>query len=141
MKDGKVFIWMQLLGFNKNDEDKGAKRFLDQTGFIPDGACGLVFHSDFFHHHRGMDEEYVLHPDNCSYYGIPRNIERERQEWTNYEMADVKIISKFPILPPRFMDINTNEQVYLYTGEEVPKRAFEIKMQPAGVTIVDIYLK
>lgn len=89
MKDGKVFIWMQLLGFNKDDEDKGAKRFLDQTGFIPDGACGLVFHSDFFHHHRGMDEEYVLHPDNCSYYGIPRNIERERQEWTNYDLREL----------------------------------------------------
>lgn len=86
MKDGKVFIWMQLLGFDRDDEDKGAKRFLNQTGFVPDGACGLLFHSDFVHHHRGMDEEYILYPDNCAYYGIPRNAERERQPWTNYDL-------------------------------------------------------
>jgi len=60
---------------------------------------------------------------------------------SNYEMADVKRISKYTILPLSEMDINTYEPVYLYTGKEVPKRAFEIKMQPAGVTIVDIYLK
>ncbi len=86
MKDGKVFIWMQLLGFERNDEDRGAKRFMEQTGFIPDGACALVFHPDFFNLHRGMDEEYVLPPDNCAYYGIPRNKERERQPWTNYDI-------------------------------------------------------
>lgn len=86
MKDGKVFIWMQLLGFERNDEDRGAKRFLEQTGFVPDGACALVFHPDFFHHHRGMDEEYVLPPDNCAYYGIPYNAERERQPWTNHDV-------------------------------------------------------
>ena len=89
MKDGKVFIWMQLLGFDRNDADKGAARFLEQTGFVPDGACALVFHPDFFHQHKGMEEEYVLHPDNCAYYGIPRNIERERQPWTNYDLRDL----------------------------------------------------
>lgn len=86
MKDGKVFIWMQLLGFDKDEEDKGVKKFIEKTGFTPDGACGLLFHTDFIHHHRGMDEEYVLYPDNCAYYGIPRNIERERQQWTNYDL-------------------------------------------------------
>ena len=60
MKDGKVFIWMNLIGFDKNDPDKCAQRFLDQTGFVPDGAAALVFHSDLFHLHKGMDEEYVL---------------------------------------------------------------------------------
>ncbi len=89
MKDGKVFIWMQLLGFNRDDEDRGAKRFLEQTGFVPDGACGLVFHSDFFSQHRGMEEEYVLHPDNCSHYGSPRNLEREQQPWTNYNLREL----------------------------------------------------
>lgn len=85
MKDGSVYMWMQLLGFDRNDEDKGVKRYIEQTGFVPDGVCALLFHPDFFHQHRGMEEEYVLHPDNCSYYGIPRNVERERQPWTNYD--------------------------------------------------------
>jgi len=89
MENGKVFIWMNLMGFEKNDEDKGVKRYLQETGFLPDGACGLVCNPDIIHHHRGMDEEYVLHPDNCSYNGVPRNIIRERQEWTNYDLRQL----------------------------------------------------
>ena len=54
MQGGKVFIWMNLLGFERNDADKGARRFLEQTGFVPDGACALMCHPDFFHQHRGM---------------------------------------------------------------------------------------
>ena len=83
---GKRFIWMQLLGFEKNDPDKGASRYLDQIGFVPDGICALTFHSDIVNQFRGMDEEYVLPPDVCAYYAIPRNIERERQEWTNHDL-------------------------------------------------------
>lgn len=86
MKNGSVTIWMNLLGFERNDEDKGVKRFLAQTGYKPDAVCLLLCHSDFFHLHRGMDEEYVLSPDNCAYWGIPKNKERERQPWTNYDL-------------------------------------------------------
>lgn len=86
MKDGKVFIWMNLIGFERNDPDKGAQRFLDQTGFVPDGAMALVWHPDFFLLHRGMEKEYELFPDNCSYWAVPRNAERERQPWTNYDL-------------------------------------------------------
>ncbi len=89
MKNGKVFIWMQLLGFDKNLEDCGAKDFINKTGFVPDGVCALMCHSDFFHQHRGMDEEYVLSPDNCSYNATPRNPERERQAWTNYDLRNL----------------------------------------------------
>ncbi|MGI6337334.1 MAG: hypothetical protein ACOXZM_09910 [Eubacteriales bacterium] len=85
-KNGQVFIWMQLLGFNRDDPDRGVERFLNQTGFIPDGACALLFHPDFVNQHRGMETEYTLPPDNCAYYGIPRNAERERQPWTNYDL-------------------------------------------------------
>jgi len=57
------------------------------------------------------------------------------------EFKDANIISKFPILPPRWMDVSTNQQVYLYTEEVKVKKGFEVKLQPAGVTIVDIYMK
>ncbi len=89
MKNGKVMIWTSLLGFDRDDPDKGVERYLSQTGFVPDGICALLFHPDFFHLHRGMEEEYVLPPDNCAYYGIPRNTERERQDWTNYDLRDL----------------------------------------------------
>lgn len=86
MKKRSVNIWMQLLGFEKNDSDKGVSRFLERTGFIPDSICGLLFNADFVHLHRGMNEEYELYPDNCSYRGVVRNRERQRQSWTNYDL-------------------------------------------------------
>ena len=81
-----INIWMQLLGFNRDDEDRGAARFLERTGFTPDSVCALLFHCDFVNLHRGMDEEYTLFQDNCAYHGIPRNKERERQPWSNYDL-------------------------------------------------------
>ena len=81
-----INIWMQLLGFEKNDPDRGAARFLEQTGFVPDSVCALLFHPDFIHLHGGMDKEYHLFADNCAYRAIPRNTERERQDWTNHDL-------------------------------------------------------
>jgi len=91
MKNGKILIWMNLLGFERNDPDRGVERYLNQTGFVPDGICALLFHADFFHQHRGMDEEYTLPPDNCAYWGCPRNFERERQPWTNHDLRTLSV--------------------------------------------------
>ncbi len=81
-----VNIWMQMLGFNRDDPDRGVARFLDQTGFTPDSVCALLFHCDFVNLHKGMEEEYVLFPDICAYHGIPFNKERARQPWTNHDL-------------------------------------------------------
>ena len=85
----KTTIWMQMLGFEKNDPDKGAARYIDHIGFTPDSVCGLIFHPDFIHYYKGMDEEYTLLQANCAYYGIPRNKERARQEWTNHDLRQL----------------------------------------------------
>lgn len=84
--NGTKNIWMQLLGFEKNDPDRGVKRFLDRTGFVPDNICALLFHSDFVHLHQGMEKEVPLLKANCAYRGILRNKERKRQDWTNYDL-------------------------------------------------------
>lgn len=89
MKGGSINIWMNLLGFDKNDKDRGVGRFLETTGFVPDEITALLCHPDFFNMHKGMDEEYVFTPDNCAYRGSPRNLERERQEWTNYDLKEL----------------------------------------------------
>ncbi len=80
---------MQLLGFDKNDADRGVERFLERTGFVPESVCALLFHPDFVHHHKGMDEEYTLYPDNCAYRAVLRNTERYRQDWTNFELREL----------------------------------------------------
>ena len=79
-------IWMQLLGFDRDAADKGVDAFLERTGFVPDSVCLLLYHPDFVHLHRGMNFEYTLFPDNCAYCAAPRNRERERQPWTNYDL-------------------------------------------------------
>ena len=84
-----INVWLQMFAFDKNDADRGASRFLNNMGFIPDSVHALFFHPDFFHLHRGMDEEYKLFKDNCSYRAVPRNTERERQDWTNYELREL----------------------------------------------------
>lgn len=82
----EIHIWMQLLGFDRDAADKGIGAFLERTGFTPDSICGLLFHCDFVNLHRGMEQEYPLFPDNCAYHGIPRNKERERQNWSNHDL-------------------------------------------------------
>ena len=81
-----IHIWMQLPGFDRDKPDCGASEYLERVGFIPGSINALLFHSDIVHLHRGMASEYGLSPANCSYYASPRNTERERQPWTNYNL-------------------------------------------------------
>ena len=67
-----ISIWMQLLGFDREAADKGVNAFLERTGFVPDSICTLLYHPDFVHLHRGMEQEYTLFPDNCAYLGPTR---------------------------------------------------------------------
>ena len=79
-------IWVELLGFEKTDADKGVKRYLKNLGFKPDHISLHVTSVNLVNNHRGMDEEYVLPPYACSYGGHEGNDERYRQDWTNYDM-------------------------------------------------------
>ena len=56
----------------------------------------------------------------------------------NY-IKSVDIVSKFPVLPPRFIDKASGKLTHLYVGEQDVKKSFEVKLQPGGVTIVDVY--
>jgi len=83
---GKLFIWMQLLGLDREQPDYGVGQWLSTMGTKPDGVCLFTPHPDIIHQHPGMETEFTLHPDDCAYCAIPRNIVRERQPWTNYDL-------------------------------------------------------
>lgn len=85
-RDGKLFIWMQLLGLDREQSDYGVGNWLSTLGTKPDGVCLFMPHPDIIHQHSGMENEYTLHPDDCAYCAIPANIVRERQPWTNYDL-------------------------------------------------------
>lgn len=89
LQNTELFAWMPLIGFDKNQEDKGVSAFLERTQFTPHGVNVFLFHPDIVHHHNGLSKEVVLPPDNCSYYASPYNEERTRQPWTN---NDLKIL-------------------------------------------------
>lgn len=59
----------------------------------------------------------------------------------NRRIKSVDIVSKFPILPPRFLDEASGRLAHLYVGDQMPKKSFEIKLQPGGVTITDVVLE
>ncbi len=83
---GEIHVWMPMIGFDREEADKGVGRLLERTGFTPNGVSAFLFHPDIVHQHTGMSVERTLPPDNCSYYGSPRNEERSRQDWTNYDL-------------------------------------------------------
>ena len=56
------------------------------------------------------------------------------------EVASTRFISKYPILPPKFMDAPSSDLHHIYKAD-APKSSFQVKIQPGGVTIMDIYLK
>ena len=39
INNNSMNIWMQMLGFEMNDPDRGVKRYLDNLGFIPESIC------------------------------------------------------------------------------------------------------
>jgi hypothetical protein len=84
--NGEIHVWMPMIGFDREEADKGVGKLLERTSFTPNGVSAFLFHPDIVHQHAGMSVERVLPPDNCSYYGSARNEERARQEWTSYDL-------------------------------------------------------
>jgi hypothetical protein len=55
------------------------------------------------------------------------------------EVKSTAFVTKFPVLPPKFMDAPSTELHYVYKKDS-PRRGFEVKITPGGVTVMDIFL-
>lgn len=84
--NGEIHVWIPMIGFDREQPDKGVGELLRRMSFTPNGVSAFLFHPDIVHQHDGMDVERTLPPDQCSYYGSPRNIERCRQDWTTHDL-------------------------------------------------------
>ncbi len=82
-------LWTELLAFEKNDPDRGAARYLDSMPVKPDSIFLFICTADFPLSHRGMETEYELSPAVCSRNAHPRNEQRERQKWTNWQLREL----------------------------------------------------
>ena len=85
----EIFAWMPMIGFDREQPDKGVGAFLERTQYVPHGTSVFMFHPDIVHNHQGMTTEVTLPPDNCSYYASPYNEEHVRQPWTNWDLKEV----------------------------------------------------
>lgn len=56
------------------------------------------------------------------------------------EIRKATIVSKFPVLPPRYVEAATGNLQHIYKEEPKIKKSFEIKLQPGGVTVIDVTL-
>ena len=82
----EYWIWSEPLAFDCNAADFGAGDFIRRVGHRIDGISLLMSHMDFIVLYQGMGTEYELAPDYCSRNAHPRNRERERQRWTNFQL-------------------------------------------------------
>lgn len=83
------WIWIELIGFDNTRPGVGVKDYLDNVGFFPRAISLLLTSPDLIHQHPGMETSADLPPDICSYFGHPKNSERERQVWTNHQLKEL----------------------------------------------------
>ena len=82
-------IWIELIGFDKNDVKNSVVRYLNNVGFKPDSVSLHLTSVNFVNGYKGMVSEYELPPYACSYAGHAENDERPRQNWTNYDLRNL----------------------------------------------------
>jgi len=80
------FIWTELLSFDNTSENFGVEAYLDTIGYIPDGISLMLSHPDFVFLHSDMEREYNLFDDVSSRHAHDSNEERQRQQWTSFEL-------------------------------------------------------
>ncbi|MGI6336812.1 MAG: hypothetical protein ACOXZM_07110 [Eubacteriales bacterium] len=80
------WLWVELIGFDRDLPDCGVAEYLARAGFVPTGVSLLLTWTGFVLDFDGFDRERPLHQGECSYYGHPANPERRRQVWTNLDL-------------------------------------------------------
>lgn len=82
----ETWLWIELIGFDNEQPDYGVGAYLDRAGFIPDAVSLFVFNPDFVHTHDGVERDRTFPFDYASYGGHPCSYERQRQDWTRFQL-------------------------------------------------------
>lgn len=80
------WIWLELIGFDNEQDDFGVDAYIETTGFTPHVVCLLLSSVDFVLQHEHTDQKVALPPDVCSREGHEHNQDRQRQSWTNRQL-------------------------------------------------------
>jgi len=74
-------MWIELLGFDLDQQDFGVEALCTRAGFIPQVVTLLLSDPEFVHGHTGKLDR-AFSKEICSYGGHPYNEDRKRQPWT-----------------------------------------------------------
>jgi hypothetical protein len=85
---------------------------------------------------RQADGAYRLHILNDSVLGYSRAFVKSKSNITDH-----KTVTHFPILPPKWMETASSALHYVFKDNPENKHNFQIKIPPAGITVIDLYLK
>ncbi len=134
-------VWIPLIGFDREKPDKGVGELISRMGFIPEAVSVFLFHADIVHLHDGVDHIRHLPPDNCAYYGSPRNEERERQNWTNLDLKClVEHLNKAGVKPLLgIMGVSTNSARHKEWYSDHRELLTRI-INPAGVATYSLHV-
>lgn len=86
MNNYEKWLWIELIGFDNEKADLGVDCFLSKLGFIPDGISLLLWNPDIIHSHSDLTGDALLGETQCAYGARPYNEERERQNWTKFQL-------------------------------------------------------
>ena len=81
------FLWLELIGFDNLQEDMGAKAYIDNLGFIPQGISIFMWGPDFVHLHKGLDEDENFPPDIGAYLDYAYHDKKQPgPAWTKHQL-------------------------------------------------------
>ena len=82
----KKWYWIELIGFDNTASDFGVQSFLERTSTEVEGISILFSNMDSLIGHESVSYEKKLRPCDCTYGGYLHGEERDRQEWTNFQL-------------------------------------------------------
>lgn len=87
MRNNEFWIWTELIAFDVEEPDCGVASYLAKIADIePTGISILISSMDFVLQYEGLQKEKTLDADFCSRRGHSRNLFRQRQVWSNFQL-------------------------------------------------------
>lgn len=78
----RLFLWVELIGFDNAKADYGVGEYLGRMVRKPDVVSLMLDDDRLFRTYKGYSPDEKLLPGNCAYGARPYNAERRRQDWT-----------------------------------------------------------
>ncbi len=85
-KNFEKYLWLELLGFDNESADYAVGDLLGGMDVKPDMVSLLIWYTDLIHTHTDLTADAPLGLKHCSYYGKRYNEERNRQNWTKFQL-------------------------------------------------------